>query len=93
MAENTAAGEEVVTVAGENPEDDRTYTLAGASGNSDHTPFTITARGELQTNSPLDYEQPADADGNSIYEVVVSVEDGEEGAMGTRLAPTTPIFQ
>ena len=78
VAENTAAGEEVVTVAGENPEDDRTYTLAGASGNSDHTPFTITAGGELQTRAALDYEQPADADGNSIYEVVVSVEDGEE---------------
>ena len=78
VAENTAAGEEVVTVAGENPEDDRTYTLAGASGNSDHTPLTITAGGELQTRAALDYEQPADADGNSIYEVVVSVEDGEE---------------
>ena len=78
VAENTAAGEEVVAVAGENPEDDRTYSLAGASGNSDHTPFTITAGGELQTNSPLDYEQPTDADGNNIYEVVVSGEDGEE---------------
>ena len=78
VAENTAAGEEVVTVADENPEDDRTYTLAGANGNSDHTPFTITAGGELQTRAALDYEQPADADGNSIYEVVVSVEDGEE---------------
>ena len=78
VAENTAAGEEVVTVADENPEDDQTYTLAGANGNSDHTPFTITAGGELQTRAALDYEQPTDADGNSIYEVVVSVEDGEE---------------
>ena len=78
VAENTAAGEGIVTVAGENPEDDLTYTLAGLNGNRDDTPFTITAQGELQTNSPLDYEQPADADGNNIYEVVVSVEDGEE---------------
>ena len=78
VAENTAAGEEVVTVAGENPEADRTYSLAGLNGNRDDTSFTITAQGELQTNSPLDYEQPADADGNNIYEVVVSGEDGEE---------------
>ena len=80
VAENTAAGEEVVTVADENPEDDRTYTLAGRDGHSDHTPFTITARGELQTAAVLNYEQPADADGNNIYEVVVLVEDGEAGA-------------
>ena len=78
VAENTAAGEEVVTVADENPEDDLTYSLAGLNGHSDHTPFTITAGGELQTRAALDYEQPTDADGNSIYEVVVSVEDGEE---------------
>ena len=80
VAENTAAGEEVVAVAGENPEDDRTYTLAGLNGHSDHTPFTITAQGELQTAAVLNYEQPADADGNNIYEVVVSAEDGEAGA-------------
>ena len=62
MAENTAAGEGVVAVAGENPEDDLTYTLAGLNGNSDHTPFTITALGEIQTAAPLDFEQPTDAD-------------------------------
>ncbi len=80
VAENTAAGEGVVAVAGENPEDDRTYSLAGRDGNSDHTPFTITAQGELQTKDALDFEQPTDADGNNIYEVVVLVEDGEAGA-------------
>ena len=80
VAENTAAGEEVVAVAGENPEADRTYSLAGLNGHSDHTPFTITAQGELQTAAVLNYEQPADADGNNIYEVVVSAEDGEAGA-------------
>ena len=78
VAENTAAGEGVVTVADENPEDDLAYSLAGLNGHSDHTPFTITAGGELQTRAALDYEQPTDADGNSIYELVVSVEDGEE---------------
>ena len=78
VAENTAAGEGIVTVADENPEDALTYSLAGLNGNRDDTSYTITAQGELQTNSPLDYEQPADADGNSIYEVVVSVEDGQE---------------
>ena len=67
-------------MAGENPEEDLTYTLAGANGNSDHTPFTITARGELQTKDALNYEQPTDADGNNIYEVVVLVADGEAGA-------------
>ena len=80
VAENTAAGEEVVTVADENPEDDLRYTLAGANGHSDHTPFTITPEGHLRTDAPLNYEQPTDADGNNIYEVVVLVEDGEAGA-------------
>jgi hypothetical protein len=83
VAENTAAGEEVVTVADENPEDDRTYTLAGANGNSDHTPFTITAGGELQTRAALDYEQPTDADGNSIYEVVVNKADTDDSILVT----------
>ena len=83
MAENTAAGEEVVTVADENPEDDRTYTLAGANGNSDHTPFTITAGGELQTRAALDYEHPTDADGNSIYEVVVNKADTDDSVIVT----------
>ena len=49
-------------------------------GNSDHTPFTIIPEGHLRTAAVLDYEQPTDADGNSIYEVVVLVADGEEGA-------------
>ena len=80
VAENTAADERIVTVADEHSEEDLTYTLAGANGNSDHTPFTITARGELQTAAVLDYEQPTDADGNNIYEVVVLVADGEAGA-------------
>ena len=80
VAENTAADEGVVAVAGEHSEEDLNYTLAGANGNSDHTPFTITAQGEIQTAAPLDFEQPTDADGNSIYEVVVSAEDGEAGA-------------
>ena len=62
------------------------------SGNSDHTPFTITAQGELQTNSPLDYEQPTDADGNNIYEVVVSVEDGQE-ENGNEAGTDDSIFQ
>ncbi len=81
VAENTAAGEGIVAVADENPEADRTYSLAGRDGNSDHTPFTIDRdEGHLRTDAPLDYEQPTDADGNNIYEVVVLVADGEAGA-------------
>ena len=90
VAENTAAGEGVVAVAGENPEADRTYSLAGRDGNSDHTPFTITAQGELQTKDALDFEQPADADGNNIYEVVVLVADGEAGA-GNEAGTDIPV--
>ena len=81
VAENTAAGEGIVAVADENPEADRTYSLAGRDGNSDHTPFTIDRdEGHLRTDAPLNYEQPTDADGNNIYEVVVLVADGEAGA-------------
>ena len=90
VAENTAADEEVVTVAGEHSEADLTYTLAGANGNSDHTPFTITPEGHLRTKAPLDYEQPTDADANNIYEVVVLVADGEAGA-GNEAGTDIPV--
>ena len=83
VAENTAAGEGVVTVADENPEADRTYTLAGLNGHSDHTPFTITAGGELQTRAALNYERPTDADGNGIYEVVVKKADTDDSILVT----------
>ena len=91
VAENTAAGEGVVAVADENPEADLTYSLAGRDGNSDHTPFTIDRdEGHLRTDAPLDYEQPADADGNNIYEVVVLVADGEAGA-GNEAGTDIPV--
>ena len=80
VAENTAAGEGVVTVADENPED---YSLAGLNGHSDHTPFTITAGGELQTRAVLNYERPTDADGNGIYEVVVKKADTDDSILVT----------
>ena len=91
VAENTAAGEGVVTVAGEHSEEELNYTLAGRDGNSDDTPFTITAQGELQTNSPLDYEQPADADGNNIYEVVVSAGAGNEAGTDDSILVTIHV--
>ena len=83
VAENTAAGEGIVTVADENPEDDLRYSLAGRNGHSDHTPFTITTGGELQTRAALDYERPTDADGNGIYEVVVKKADTDDSILVT----------
>ena len=86
IAEDARESQRIGTVAADDPESDSLhYSLAGRDGNSDHTPFTITVDSNegllrIRTDDVLNYEQPTDADGNNIYEVVVLVEDGAEGA-------------
>ena len=86
VAEDAREDQFIGRVAADDPESDSLhYSLAGRDGNSDHTPFTITVDSNegllrIRTDDVLNYEQPTDADGNNIYEVVVLVEDGAEGA-------------
>jgi glucose/arabinose dehydrogenase len=50
-----------------------TFTLAGGA---DAARFTLSSSGLLQFVSPPDFEQPADADGDNVYLVTLSVSDG-----------------
>ena len=49
------------------------WNLSGA----DREIFTISDAGVLTFNNPPDYEQPADSDGNNVYEVTVEAADAE----------------
>ncbi len=63
----------VTTYSATDPEGDEiTWGVAGA----DASRFTISAAGELTFNSPPDYEKPRDANNDNVYEVTVTVSDG-----------------
>ena len=86
VAEDARENQFIGTVAADDPESDGLlYSLVGRDGNSDHTPFKITVDSNeghlrIRTAGVLNYEQPADEDGQNTYEVVVLVADGAEGA-------------
>ncbi|WP_230971554.1 cadherin domain-containing protein [Nitrogeniibacter aestuarii] len=76
VTENQSA---VTTVTATDPEaaDVLTYTLAGGA---DQSLFSInSSTGVLTFNSAPNYESPADADTNNVYEVTVQVSDGNGG--------------
>ena len=83
VAEDAREGQFIGTVAANDPEGDALrYSLAGRDGNSDHTPFKITVDRDqgllrIRTDGVLNYEQPADANGDGVYEVTVSASDEE----------------
>ena len=83
VAEDARKGKRIGTLAADDPElKGLHYRLAGRDGNSDHTPFKITVdRNEgllrIRTDGVLNYEQPADANGDGVYEVTVSASDEE----------------
>ena len=83
VAEDARKGKRIGTLAARDPElNDLHYRLAGRDGNSDHTPFKITVdRNQgllrIRTDGVLNYEQPADANGDGVYEVTVSASDEE----------------
>lgn len=54
-----------------------TYSL---SGGADRAQFAITPAGALSFTAPPDFENPADADGNNIYLVQLTVSDGSATA-------------
>jgi hypothetical protein len=75
IAENTTT---VTTVTAADADlDNLTYSI---SGGADGALFSIDGvTGELTFISPPDYEAPADADANNVYEVIVQVADGNGG--------------
>ena len=72
VAENSTA---VATYQAQDP-DGATSTFAWSLGGTDAAAFTISAGGVLTFATPPDYEAPADANGDYIYEVTVQVDDG-----------------
>lgn len=72
VAEN-AAGTFYTATATDADGDALTYSL---SGGNDRTRLQITAAGALSFVAPPDFEAPVDANGDNIYQVVVSVSDG-----------------
>ena len=79
VAENTPAGQDIGAAFGvTDPDsgDTPTYTLSGA----DAAPFAIaavTGGAQLRTRAALDYENPADANKDNVYNVTVNVSDGK----------------
>jgi Ca2+-binding RTX toxin-like protein len=66
----------VMTVTGTDPDADTTI-VYGISGGADAALFTIDAlTGALAFRSAPDFEAPADANGNNVYEVVILASDG-----------------
>jgi len=63
----------VITLTTTDPENDEiTYTLPQTGDNSF---FSVAENGNLTFNTPPNYEDPADADGNNTYNVTVSATD------------------
>ena len=71
-AENGAA--DVATYTADDPEGDPTvgWTLGGA----DYDDFSISNEGVLTFKTSPNYEAPADADGNNVYQVTIKASDG-----------------
>ena len=66
------------TITANDPDGDiLTFTLADSLG-ADNSLFSITNEGLLSFNDASDFENPADTDGNNIYQLGVQVSDGEE---------------
>ena len=59
------------------------------NGGADQAAFSIdAASGELSLTSPTDFEAPADANTDNVYEVTLSVDDGKGGSDQLTLALT-----
>jgi glucose/arabinose dehydrogenase len=62
-----------------------TYSIAGGP---DAALFTITPGGELTFRSPPDFEAPADAGGDNVHNVTLTVSDGRGGSASLALVLT-----
>ena len=83
VAENTTSI--LTTIAATDVDGDTVqFSLTGA----DALRFTINAAGELRFNSAPDFEAPADADGNNVYDVTVVASDAG-GLSDTRAVAVT----
>ena len=74
VVENTSA---VLTVAAADPDSQDSVTGYSLAGGADAARFTLDdSTGELQFATPRNFEDPSDADGDSVYEVIVRATSG-----------------
>ena len=74
IAENTTS---VLTVAASDPDSQDSVTGYALAGGADADRFTLDdSTGELQFATPRNFEDPSDADGDSVYEVIVRATSG-----------------
>ncbi|MXP27196.1 tandem-95 repeat protein, partial [Altererythrobacter indicus] len=65
----------VATITAEDPENDTlTYSIVGGA---DADLFTVDSNGQLAFNDAPDFENPADSDGDNVYNVIIAASDGE----------------
>jgi len=77
----------VTDVDATDPDPDPDTLTYSISGGADQTAFTIVpSTGVLTFVTPPDSEAPADAGGNNVYDVVVSVSDGNGGVDSQAIA-------
>lgn len=63
------------------------------SGGADSARFSITVGGALSFASAPDFEAPADANADNIYEVMLQVSDGAATASRTLTVAVTDVFE
>lgn len=95
VAEGTTTVQTVSATDADLPAQTITYSV---SGGADAAKFTITAGDQLQIVTAPDFEAPADANGDNVYEVELTADDGNGRTTTqtvlvtvTNIAPTTPV--
>jgi hypothetical protein len=90
VAENITAVTTVTATDADLPAQSLAYSIVGGA---DAARFTLNgATGVLSFASAPDYEAPADADGDNVYQVIVQVSDGAGGTDTQDLTvPVTPV--
>lgn len=85
QAENTAASTVVYQIAASDPEGTAlSYTLSG----TDAGLFNISSTGAVTFKNAPDFEAPADAGGDDVYNIIVNVSDGVNSAVAQDVAIT-----
>ena len=77
--ENQTFAGTIVAADQDLPHDFLMFSLTPDTPNNDNSLFTVTAGGLLSFNNAADFEAPADASRDGVYEVEVAVNDGKGG--------------
>ncbi|MDB5387965.1 MAG: hypothetical protein JWM11_3611, partial [Planctomycetaceae bacterium] len=73
VPENSTSVGSVIATDLDSPTQNVTYLITGGA---DAAKFSLASSGQLQFNSAPDFEAPTDANGNNVYELQVTANDG-----------------